>query len=146
VARSVVFYAVLYCGSLCGYWIALGFAFGCAELLETPGWWMQLFQDPLAGIRAWRVFTEIVAIVAASVPIALAIARLGGRRAPFVALGLAFAVFLVATLPWFVVHFAGTWRPPQLLDGIVGVALIVALPVIVWLLRMLPSNNRWSGP
>jgi hypothetical protein len=104
------------------------------------------FPHLLQSINTWHALTAILATFIVSVPIGLVIARLVGRHAIMIALSSALTVFVVASLPWFIVSWPGPWRFPKLLDGIALCTIVVAPALMVSLTRMLPSNNRWRGP
>jgi len=147
VKHGVGFYAVVYFVSLCGYFLALWGAVAAAGRLPTPGWWMLRFDNLLTAITVWVTLVDVVAVLIASIPIAMLILWLVGRRASLVALAVTLTLFLVATALWLILSFSSrSWNSPDPGSWVILAAVVFALPGTVELIRKLPSNNRWRGP
>jgi hypothetical protein len=147
VRRSLVFYVGFYAASLCGYLLTLKWAFAFTERLDSPGWWdrfwvLRLSHDPIA---PWENLKTLGTFIIASIPIGLVIARFGGRHAPIATMGIQLTGLAIAILA-LLVYAGGPWRAPKAIYAVELLTLLLVLPTTVWLLRQLPSNNRWRGP
>ena len=134
-------------GLLCLYVYALVWLVGYAAGLGPPNGWRDLFPSRVSGSLSWLILVNTVAMVLVSIPVALLVARFAGRRATTVALLMSLALFVVLGVPSLVTDF-GTIMTPRirLVTAFDYIKLVGILPLLVWLLRKLPSNNRWRGP
>jgi fucose permease len=133
-------------GLICAYQYALVWGIRHALALPIPSAWLSVFPTRISGTLTWAVLIHIVAILIVSVPFALLIARFGGPRAPVVALAITVILFFVFWLPPLIQHFGITPSRTLVVSAFDYLKLFLVLPILVWLVRKLPSNNRWSGP
>jgi hypothetical protein len=121
-----------------------GLGLGLA-IMPMPRAWLTLWPAWRVGSFTWLLTAHVISVLLASLPFAWAVGRLYGRFGPRVSVVL--GVMICATLeaqyatdmisaPWLV---RGMWLVDVLLFSL-------TLPFLVWLLRKLPSNSRWSGP
>jgi hypothetical protein len=139
--RRQLFLAVACLGLLCAYGYALRWVFGYEAALPVPRWWTWL----------WIILTDAMTLILVSVPVAALLARFGGRYAMAVALVMTVALFAVTVAPTLVEDVGAFARSPHadrmlLIYAFGHIEFIAALPLLVWLFRKLPSNNRWRGP
>lgn len=145
--RRNVILAAAVVGIGCLYWLTLimAVAIGVAVALPTPDWMLSVFPTRRGATFSSLLLGTIVAVLLSSLPIAWIVNRLYGhfRVQVAVALALVVAAALEAPIaadmvggPWFI---KGAWLSDVLLYSLMPLFL-------VWLLRKLPSNSRWSGP
>ena len=129
-------------GLLFAYQYALVLGTGYALALPPPSGWRASFPTHLSGSLTWLILVHTFAVLIVSVPFALLIARFGGPRAPVIALAITAALFALFSLPPFI-EFFGIMSPrTRVVTAFDQIKLILVLPVLVWLMRKLPSNNR----
>ena len=117
------------------------------SMQTLPEWWMHLFTSQCTGVLAWWLLPRAAMLLLVSVPFALVVARVYPLWPVQVAFALTIMVWVaLALFP----YFAGILRPSSLyvLPWLLGYSLTLLgiLPAVVWLMRFLPSNNRWRGP
>ena len=138
-------------GLLCAYYYALTLVEGYAAALPIAPRWIAFFPSRVVGFLSLSVLFDTAALVLVSLPVAVLLARFGGRRATAVALIMTTALFVVTVVPSLIENLnrgalAGFHTPWRLFMAFGCLELIAVLPLLVWLLRRLPSNNRWRGP
>ena len=136
-------------GLLCAYYYALTLVEGYAAALPIPPRWIAFFPSRVVGFLSLSVLFDTAALVLVSLPVAVLLARFGGATA--VALIMTTALFVVTVVPSLIENFnrgalAGFHTPWRLYMAFGCLEFIAVLPLLVWLLRRLPSNNRWRGP
>jgi hypothetical protein len=139
--RRLLFLLLACLGLLCAYGYGLVYVTGYAAALPIPR----------RGFLWWGALLDTLVLVLISLPVALLVSRFGGRRATAVALMMTVALFAATVLPSLIEDisrgaFAGFRTPMRLYIAFGYLELIAVLPLLVWLLRKLPSNKRWSGP
>jgi hypothetical protein len=128
------------------YQYALVWGTGHALALSIPAAWSASFPSRLSGTLTWMILVHTLAVLVVSVPFALLIARFGGPHAPVIALAITAALFAVFSLPP-LIEFFGTMPPRMRVVNVLDqIKLILMLPLLVLLMRKLPSNNRSRGP
>lgn len=118
---------------------------GYVAAMAVPRWWLEALPSWRTSALIWIFVSDYVAIVLISLPFAWLLGRLYGRFGTV-------AAFAVAVLAW------GTLAVPPMMGffqapgaflkvaWLVSTAeLLVTLPILVWVLQRLPSNNR-RGP
>jgi len=133
-------------GLLYAYQYALVWGVGHALALPPPSGWRASFPTRLSGSLTWLIVVHTLAVLIVSVPFALLIARFGGPQAPVIALGITGALFAVFSLPPLIEFFGILSSRVRVVSVFDQIKLILVLPLLVWLMRKLPSNNRWRGP
>jgi hypothetical protein len=123
---------------------------GYAAALPISPRWIALFPSRVVGFLSLSVLFDTVVLVLVSLPVAVLLARFGGRRATAVALIMTAALFVVTAVPSLIEHtsrgaLAGFHTPWRLYMAFGYLEFIAVLPLLVWLLRKLPPNNRWTG-
>ena len=131
------------------FWVynpVLTWTIGHALALPQPSVWSEVFPSRLSGVLTWMRLAHTAAIVVASVPFAFLIAHFYGRRAAGLALLITGASVALFSLPALVEYFATFSPRMRVITVFDNLKLLFVLPALVWLMRGLPSNNRWSGP
>jgi LytS/YehU family sensor histidine kinase len=149
--RRRLFLAAACLGLLCVYGFALMWVEGYYAALPIPSHWMALFPSRRSGVLWFGVLFNPLVLILVSLPVALLVARFGGRRATVVALSMTTALFVATVLPSLVENigrgaYAGSSALWRSYIALWYLELIVALPLLVLFLRKLPSSNRWRGP
>ena len=114
-----------------------------------PSWWWLAWPSRHSAFVAWLQALNIVEALAAALPISVIITLFVRQYQFGVTLGVAAgtAAFitigsLMAYPPVSSTHPAELW-----LGNVINfAALCGSPPLLVWLSRSLPSNNRWRGP
>jgi hypothetical protein len=96
----------------------------------------------LAAITVWVAIWHTAAVVVASLPFAYTLARLFGKKGVVIGFGLAAALYVFFTLPGIVGYFASMTTHTRVITLFDAVKLVGILPLLVWMFRQLPSNNR----
>jgi hypothetical protein len=128
------------------YAVTIVTVMGFVAALAIPKWWLQPLPYWRASVLAWIFLTDLATVLLVSLPFAWVVTRLYGRAA--VAVG-----FVIVAVVWgalVVPSITASFEPP---GAFLKVAWLVSsaeylatLPILVWLLQRLPSNNRWRGP
>jgi hypothetical protein len=132
-------------GVLFAYQYALVWGIGYALALPLPSGWRASFPTHLSGSLTWLILVHTLAVLIISVPFALLIARFGGPHASAIALAITVVLFAVFSLPPLVEFFSIMPRRMRVVSAFDQIKLILVLPLLVWLMRKLPSNNPWRG-
>jgi hypothetical protein len=140
--RIVLLIALI--GLLYAYEYALAWGIGHALALPIPSGWRGSFPTRLSGTLSWIILMHTLAVVFVSIPFALLLERFGGARAPLVALALTVTLFLVFSLVPAIAFFGTLPSRTKLVTAFDYSKLVLVLPLLVWLIRKLPSNNRWG--
>ena len=148
--RKQLFLAGACLGLVCAYYYALVLVEGYAAALPLSPRWIAYFPFRVVGFLSLSLLYDTVALVLVSLPVAVLLARFGGRRATAVALIMTTALFVVTTVPSLIEDIsrgalAGFHTPWRLYMAFAFLEFIAVLPLLVWLLRK-PSNNRSRGP
>jgi hypothetical protein len=133
-------------GLLYAYQYALVWGTGHALALSIPSAWSASFPNRLSGTLTWMILVHTLAVLIVSVPFALLIARFDGPHAPAIALVITGTLFVFLSLPPLIEFFTTLPMRQRVVTGFDQIKLILVLPLLVWLMRKLPSNNRCSGP
>jgi hypothetical protein len=149
--RRQLFLAAACLAFVCAYGYTLMWVEGYYAALPIPRQWFAFFPSRASGFLSFAVLFDAVVLILASLPFAALLARFGGRRATIIALIMTTVLFAVTLLPSLVEEigrgaYAAFHAPWRLYIAFGYLEFIAALPVLVWLLRKLPSNNRWRGP
>lgn len=139
--RRQLFLAVAGLGLLVAYGYALWWVFGYEAALPLPRWWTWF----------WILLIDTVTLILVSAPVAALLARFGGRHATAVALVMTIILFTVTVTPTLAESVGAYARSPHagrmlLAYAFANIKLIAILPLLVWLFRKLPSNQRSRGP
>ena len=133
-------------GLLFAYQFALAWGTGHALALSIPSAWSASFPSRLSGTLTWMILVHTLEVLIVSVPSALLITRFGGPHAVAAALAITIGMFAVFSLPP-LIEFFGTMAPRTRVVSVLDqIKLILMLPLLVLLMRKLPSNNSWRGP
>ncbi len=122
------------------YLVALVFTIGYAAMIVAPVWWLGHFSSRATAQLYLALFAHAAAVVLASIPVAVAACWVLGR---FRVLGGA----LIAAIVWLVMIVPATqgfWSSTTFLRGAAiadTLEFLGTLPLIVWLLTRLSSNN-----
>jgi hypothetical protein len=128
------------------YLVALAHVIRFAAVQPTPRWWIAMFPTWRSASLTWLLCVHAAAVAFASLPFAWVVSRLYGRFAVYVSGVIAVVVWGVLEAPLAV---EVTKNPRFFLKGMWladTLQFLLILPALVWLLRKLPSNNRWRGP
>jgi hypothetical protein len=134
-------------GLLYAYQFALVWGIGYAMGLPRPLAWISFFPSRLSGALTWLILVHSLAVLIISVPFAFLIARFGGPHGPAIALTFTLVLFVLFWLPSLTGFFDIMRMRVRVVTGFDQIKLILVLPLLVWLMRKLPSNNRvWTPP
>lgn len=125
------------------YLLGITYGFGFAAALRTPQWWIAPFHSLRAAGISWLLISHAVTLILISIPFAALVAWLYGRLSIRVALVVAVVTWTILAAPLLSESRGSSWVGMWLVETL---ELVIALPTCVWLLRLLPSNFRWSGP
>jgi hypothetical protein len=145
--RRQLFFAAACVALICAYGYTLMWVEGYCAVLPIPRQWFAFFHSRASGFLSFAVLFDAVVLILASLPFAALLARFGGRRATIIALITTTVLFAVTMLPSVIEDigrgaYAGFRTPWRLYIAFGYLELIAALPLLVWVLRKLSSNNR----
>ncbi|HTP39265.1 MAG TPA: hypothetical protein VMI92_06780 [Steroidobacteraceae bacterium] len=137
--RQVAFLVAAASGLVVFHLFTLTYAVTYAAITVTPTWWLGLFAAQRIAHLSWVVGSHALAVLIASLPIAVLATVAFGRVAVPAAVAIATVVFLTIEVPVLgnVLHSSTLQREVMALEVI---EVLVSLPLSVWLLRLLPSN------
>jgi hypothetical protein len=127
------------------YYYSLVFLIGWMNGHERPGWWLGMFPTRLSGALAWVIMLHTATVLFAALPVAVAAVAVAPKRA--VQLGLLAAVFatFASILPMFGTPvWSLVWRSRPILFVTDQIKLIVAVPLIAWILLRASSKKRFE--
>jgi hypothetical protein len=128
------------------YAVTIVTVMGFVAALAVPRWWPQALPSWRASVLAWTFLADFATVLFVSLPFAWVVTRFYGRAAVP-------AGFVIVVLVW------GALVVPSMTDSLEGpeaflrvswlvssLEYLATLPILVWLLQRLPSNNRSKGP
>jgi hypothetical protein len=127
------------------YYYLLVYLVGWMSTHERPGWWVGMFPTRRIGALGWLVLLHTSAVLLAALPIAVAAVIIERTQAVLLALTAAVLATIVAVVPalsstiWPII-----WNSNPILFVTDQAKLIVAVPLIAWVLRAASSNNRFE--
>ncbi|HEY2808497.1 MAG TPA: hypothetical protein VGI91_06855 [Steroidobacteraceae bacterium] len=117
---------------------------GFASTLKWPNWWLDVFGSSQGAKDAWIIATYTLGVLAAAVPVALG--ALLNTRAFLMGMVASALAVAVAAYPSFRPDiWALIWANHPGYFFLDQLKMLVAVPLLVWLFRWLPSNRAWSG-
>jgi len=149
--RRQLFLATVCLGLVCAYGYSLIWVEGHYAALPIPRQWIDFFPSRASGFLSFAVLFDTLVLIVVSLPFAALLARFAGRGATVIALITTATVFAVTAVPSLLEDvgpgaYAGFHAAWRLYIAFGYLELIAVLPLLVWLLRKLPSNNRWRSP
>jgi hypothetical protein len=120
--------------------------YGFMTGVSWPGWWMSALPSKDLAAQSWLNLVHTSAVLVAAAPVALvSLWRLQIRTAlPTAIAGLVVAV--VEALPRATPElWPSAWGAQSVYFVTNQLKIILAMPLLAWLLRKLPSNTGWSG-
>jgi len=129
------------------YFYLLVYLLGWMSAYERPGWWLGFFPTRLSGVLGWLILLHTASVLFAAFPVAvaaLAIARKNAVQLGLLAAGLATVADILPV-------FSSTvgpliWKSHPVFFVTDHVKLIIAVPLLVWVLGRATSNNSSSDP
>jgi hypothetical protein len=127
------------------YYYLLVYLVGWMSTHERPGWWVGIFPTRRVGALGWLILLHTSAVLLAALPIAVAAVIIERTQAVLLALTAAVLATVVAVVPslsstiWPII-----WNSNPILFVTDQAKLIVAVPLIAWILRAASSNNRFE--
>ena len=127
------------------YYYLLVYLVGWMSAQEGPGWWIGMFPARRIGVLGWLVLLHTSAVFLAALPVAVAAVIIERTQAVLLALTAAVLATIAAVVPslsstiWPII-----WNSNPILFVTDQVKLIVAVPLIAWVLRAASSNNRFA--
>ena len=122
-------------------WI-LVYTIGYAVAVPIPTWWRGAFPNRGSGAMSWVMLWHTAAVLAVAVPFAWVIARYFSAHAVLLALAVTLASILYRESPLMFQYFSAMPTPIKVVTVLDYIVVICSLPMVVWLLKRLPSNNR----
>jgi hypothetical protein len=127
------------------YYYLLVYLVGWMSTHERPGWWIGIFPTRRIDALGWLVLLHTSAVLLAALPIAVAAVIIERTHAVLLALTAAILATVAAVVPslsstiWPII-----WNSNPILFVTDQAKLIVAVPLIAWVLRAASSNNRFE--
>jgi hypothetical protein len=131
-------------GLLYLYLLALVYAIGVAAAWPTPRWWLGIFSAHRGAILSWLLISHLVVVLIVSLLFALIIVRVFGSLSISVAITFALVIWAIFDAPLALDAFRSTGFFSKGIWLADTVQFVGVLPVLVLLLRRLPSNNRFE--
>jgi hypothetical protein len=128
-----------------GYFYLLIYIIGWMSAHHWPSWWFDVFPSRHVGAVMWLVALHTAAVLLAALPIGIAAVIIARKRAVLLALIAASLATAVATVPSFAPTIWPTvWGSHLVFFVTDQIKLVVAAPLIAWMLRAATSNNRFE--
>ena len=125
------------------YYYLLVFLVGWTSVHERPGWWLRLFPTRHLAVIAWLATLHTAAVLLAALPVAVATVVIARREAVLLGLSVAVLATVAGATPLFgSAVWPLIWDSHPIFFITDQIKLIVAVPVVAWILRAAPSNNR----
>ncbi len=127
------------------YYYLLVFLVGWTSVHERPGWWLGLFATRHLAAIAWLVTLHTAAVLLAALPVAVTTVVIARREAVLLGLTVAVLATAVAVAPSFSSAVWPLIRDSHPIFFITDqIKLIVAVPVVAWVLRAASSKSRFE--
>jgi hypothetical protein len=127
------------------HYYSLVFLVGWTSVHERPAWWLGLFPTRHLAVIAWLVTLHTAAVLLTALPVAVATVVIARREAVLLGLTVAVLATVVAVAPAFTsAVWPLIWDSHPVFFITDQIKLIVAVPVIAWVLRAASSNNRFE--
>jgi hypothetical protein len=129
------------------YLVAYVYVNAFVSSYPMPMWLLHAFATDRTAALTWYVLSHAATMLLISIPFAFILNWLYPRFGVALAAGVTLVVWITIEPLSFLLHAfevaAPYIRGVYVIDHLI---FLLALPGVVWLLRHLPSNNRWSGP
>jgi hypothetical protein len=128
------------------YYCLLIFIVGWTSAVPWPTWWLELFPSRRAGVIVWAVSLHTIGVFSAALPVAIASVVVARKHAWQLGGIVAFRATVAALLPslspeiWPLI-----WSSQPVLFVTDQIKLIVAVPLVAWIVGSASSNNSSSG-
>jgi hypothetical protein len=127
------------------YYYLLVYLIGWMSTQQRLGWWIGKFPTRRIGALGWLILLHTSAVLLAALPIAIAAVLIERTRAVLLALTAAVLATVAAVAP----SLSSTilpiiWNNSPIMFVTDQAKLIVAVPLIAWVLRVASSNNRFE--
>jgi len=136
-------YLLVILGLVAAYYCLASIVIGRMPFTSEPYWWMGIWSSRSVGVYVWFGLLNTVGAVIAAVPVAILLRRLIDRnriRAAFL-VGMPTALVMVGSL---VVHYSPLNHASVFIAIALFLAILLAVPFLVWSMRALPSQNRFE--
>jgi len=127
------------------YVLALVYVIGVIAAQRVPAWWAHVFSTRRSAGLSWLLITHFAVVVLVSLPFAWIVVRAYGRFSVAVSFTFALIIWGLFEAPLLHDAFRSDGVFPRVLWFADTIQFIGSLPVLVLLLRRLPSNNRFGG-
>jgi hypothetical protein len=110
---------------------------------SETSWWMGIWPSRGVGVYVWFGLLNTVGALIAAVPVAILLIRLIDRdcvRAAFL-VGAPTALVMIGSA---IAHYSPLSRASAFIAIALFLAMLLAVPFLVWSMRALPSNNRFQ--
>jgi hypothetical protein len=127
------------------YLVTLTYAIAYAAMRPTPAWWRGLYTVQRTADLSWILGANAIAVLLASLPIAIVVAMAFRHLALPVAWTIGVLILFTLGLSSFD-GFGGLSTLNRGVAVLTALEFLASLPVIVWLLQRLPSNYAFERP
>jgi hypothetical protein len=127
------------------YYYLLIFIVGWTSAVPWPTWWFELFPSRHVGAMVWMVPLHTIAVFSAALPVAIASVVVARKHAWQLGGVVAFLATVAALLPslspaiWPLI-----WSSQPMLFITDQIELIVAVPLVAWIVGSASSNYRFE--
>jgi MFS family permease len=128
-----------------GYFYLLIYIIGWMSAHHWPSWWFDVFPSRHVGAVMWLVTLHTAAVLLAALPIGIAAVMIARKKAVLLGLIAASLATAAAVAPSLAPTIWPTvWGSHPVFFVTDQIKLVVAVPIIAWVLRAASSNNRFE--
>jgi hypothetical protein len=128
-----------------GYFYLLVYIIGWMAAHHWPSWWFDVFTNRHVGAAIWLGTLHTAAVLLAALPIGMAAVFIARKNAVLLGLIAASLATLVAVAPSLAPTIWSTvWSSHPVFFVTDQIKLVVAVPLIAWMLRSASSNYRFE--
>lgn len=138
-------YVLVIFGLATAFYCLASISIGRMPFASTPSWWMAIWPSRKVGVYAWFGLLNAVGALIAAVPVGILVRWLvddNRLRAAFT-VGAPTAFLMIVSV---VAHYSPLGRASVLMTLELFLAVLLAVPFLVWALRAWPSKQPFDGP
>jgi hypothetical protein len=138
---SSIRYVLVIAGLVAAFYCLASILIGMMPFASTPSWWMSIWPSRKFGVYAWFGLLNAAGAIIAAVPVTLLLRWLIERdrtRAAFM-VGAPAAFAMIGSV---VAHYSPLTRATALMTVELFLVVFLAVPILVWATRVLPSKQR----
>jgi len=142
--RRVIILVIVAIGLVYLHVVALVYGIGLIAAQRVPDWWAGVFSTRRSADLSWVLSSHFAVVLLVSLPFAWIVVRAYGRFSVTVSIAFGLMIWGLFEAPLMLDAFRTSGVFPRALWFADTIQFIGSLPILVLLLRRLPSNSRFE--